>query len=621
MPKKRQDDRPARRRSRYKRLAVLGLLALGANVGCSTREMLRIPANADGGLMGPAPIPFNASKQPKQVALKPVSVQPRAGRYGISTEDLFLASYHNTDAYSSQVGEVVRPHWLQDGSLETDRLIADRPRSEAEAPRREVSTAAGQGSPGPEPVSRTNLEAHSNTAYRQTLIPPPTRGQSGMGTAPPELIAACGLTKIAPPRAQPPTYFTGLDEASKQSGISLPVPMAQQAQAPQGDMPATPPLPPTPGESTLELPPAAGQSDGPAPGPEAKPAEPESASLPEPVETTPATSEPTNNALNQDELAPPAAVPISDTTEATRPSSTSVETIPLPNLATGQPEPEAAPLPKLSEEAQDAKETAPEPKTEASAEPESIELPMPASQPAELPPPGDAPPLPVSPGPEDSQGLPSPVPPPGQLPPLGEAEAAVEGAPSAPPEPGKLDPDSERTSLPEPPASLPLPEPATVPGIMQEEEKVGETTIPMPAPESGRGSDQPAEGNPADLPLPPLEGIPEAMATPGDLAAPLPLPTPDAEVTASPECPACVILRKQQDSNHWTSKTPGQKTVLCPSCQQKSRSQPSEIPLPDLNPNPAPDAKAESAEDAPKSLELPPLLQLDDEPNSPAQAQ
>ena len=111
----------------------------------------------------------------------------------------------------------------------------------------------------------------------------PSRAPSGQ--VPKDLVAACGLTKIAPPRRGELTYFPDLEEASKRTGIGMPVSPANSDK----------PQPTTPAASQTEV------SDRHrrwlnSPVPPAAPVEVKTQSPTKPETSTPPTTEPTTPA-------------------------------------------------------------------------------------------------------------------------------------------------------------------------------------------------------------------------------------------------------------------------------------------------------------------------------------
>src|SRR4051794_30644652 len=83
MTMKRHDDMPVRGRRRYDRAAVLALVALGANLGCS-RQMIREPLMAD----GPSALPLMVASPTRPVA-----------EYGSNMAELFPVTYRDARSY------------------------------------------------------------------------------------------------------------------------------------------------------------------------------------------------------------------------------------------------------------------------------------------------------------------------------------------------------------------------------------------------------------------------------------------------------------------------------------------------------------------------------------------
>ncbi|AGA30807.1 hypothetical protein Sinac_6737 [Singulisphaera acidiphila DSM 18658] len=527
MIKKRHDDRPERHRSRCKRLAVLGFLTLGSNLGCG-QSMLRLPAGSNGALLGPAPIPYSASTTAKATGAsagrKPDAIGPVALRadasYGSSIEDLFLASYRDSKSYGPHLAKSTAPVPSHGESvLPGGQLVAGQESAIAPANPHEGQETRQTALFAPPQTHARQQNRGPATSPKATQIPPPqvrlftpknpTEAASST-QGPMDLVSACGLTKIAPPRQSDPTYFPDLEAASKHTGIGLPIAPANSAK---------------PGSKT-----------------------PTVAKVSSPPATAPA-----------EVVAPPPTQP-KTTTEPTIPAEISMEPpktaeIPAQPPALAEPPSQPATLAELPAESPALTEPPSQPAmaTDLLADPLALpETPSKPTAPTEQP----------APLPENPSQTPPPVETPEQLPPL----AAIATEPAVRTKETKVESPGtpfEDANTPPPTPSEPDPQPETgdLSGAFEE------TKIPLPGQAAAPSGEQ-AGGPELDLvPLPPLQVDPSVFGTSAELPPPLPLATPSPTVAANSDCPACEILRKQKESDHWATG-PANRTISCPSCAE-----------------------------------------------------
>lgn len=238
MAKERHSDTPERRRLSYERLAVLALLALGSNFGCS-RELLRVPAVSATPPPMPASIPPMAAAADPPLGSKPVALRTVAD-YGSTLDELFPATYRNPTSYGPQLAGTNTPRTI---SLEAPGDLESASRKSGIPIPARVDRPAGELPSGVAMAPAYPRQAYGDPlleACREVRLPPPqarTRASRprpspaplALRNAPPNLVAACETTRIAPPR--PPRFLSqttlpNLEDASKETGISLPMPIS-----------------------------------------------------------------------------------------------------------------------------------------------------------------------------------------------------------------------------------------------------------------------------------------------------------------------------------------------------------------------------------------------------------
>jgi hypothetical protein len=554
--------------------------------------MVRIPAGADGTLRGPAPIPFTAAAPQQSGDLGPVALK-LAADYGSSFADLFPATYRASTPHGPQLAKSTASQPSHGEALLPGGLLAASQESRIPLP------ALNRGGVTEPPAYFTQQPAHATPGYRDPAgspfppaqIPPrvlpPASADQIHAAAPPvqgpaDLITACGLTKIAPPRRPDLTYFPGLQEASEATGIGMPIPPSRFAKS----QPETPNA--SVGESSSQTPKTAEP-----PSPPVKVAE-VSDQPPPPVETrsrpaapTASPTQPTTPAEISMEPPTAAEVPTQPPTLAELPSQAPTATE-LPERASAPAEapaqttpPAGSQLPPPALAEAPAQTTPPEespilPPAPAEAPADATPL---AESPNELPAPAETPSEPAALAelptqPPASTENPNQTPPadlPGQLPPLTEipSEPAVLTKGTKEENPGTA---SEDTSGP--PPTPPKPGPVLETGDLNV--AFEETKIPPPAQVASQSHGQSGGKGPEKDSPPPLQMDPGVFGTNVELPPPTPLPSPAPTVASTSECPACVILRKQKESDHWAS-SPVNQTVFCPSCeknQARSRTKP-----------------------------------------------
>lgn len=593
MNKKRHDDRPERRRSRYQRLAVLGFLTLGSNLGCG-QNMLRLPAGSNGMLLGPTPIPYSAAANAaattadrKSETLKPVAIKPEAG-YGSSVEDLFLASYRDTNSYGPHRTKSTVPQPSHGESLLPGGLLAASREAGIALPNLSQGSEAQQTALFSEPPdhARQRYRDPADSSVNPTRIPPPrprmanpanqARAGSSSGAGPMDLAAACGQTKIAPPKRDEPTYFPGLEAASQGTGIEMPVPHANnveaQATTPTGSQPEIPsPPPPVSEPSSLPTGPVEVQAESTPPPETATPPTPTELPMDPPGVTETSVQAPVTPETPAQSAASVAS-PVAPPAPAETPSQPApalelpaepkapVEEQPGPTTAPVDQPPQPPPLAEPSEQ--------PAAAVDLLADPLALpDLPSQAATPTAQPAAAEMPSEPATPAalPSQPQPLPAemsqtpPVEMPSELPPL----AAIATEPAVPTEETKV--ENPRTPIEAAGTSPPSP---SKPGSLEPSSELNnvafeETKIPPP----GQAIEPSQGGGPEQIPLPPLQMDPSVFETSAELPPPLPLATPSPKVAANPACAACEILRKQKESDHWTTG-PVKQTISCPNCEE-----------------------------------------------------
>ncbi|WP_406693596.1 hypothetical protein V5E97_21415 [Singulisphaera sp. Ch08] len=657
MTKKRHDDRPERRRNRYKRLAVLGFLTLGSNFGCG-RDMLRLPAGSDGTLLGPAPIPYTAAANAtataaasrKANAIAPVALKPAEG-YGSNIDDLFLTSYRDSNSYGPHLAKSTRPRPANGESPLSDGLLAANPASR-HAP---LDPSQTQGQTAERPALFSPTQSQSRQAYRDpadspfqtTQIPPPrvrsatpghlTQAAASPHTAPVQgptgLVDAYGVTKIAPPRRPDPASLPDLETASKQTGISMPAsvatspleaPAASQLEAASppstlAEAPSSPAVPvevmaqsPTQSATTTE-PTTSAESPAQAPALVEMPSEP-ATPIELPAEKPPALAEQPSEPATPVELpaekpqalaempsepATPVELPAEKPQALAEMPSEPATPVELPaekpQALAEMPSESATPVELPAEKPSALAELPNEPATPVElpaekppalaempsqsstsvdllADPLALpEMPSQPTKPTEVPATAEIPSepatlaeLPNQPPalPENSSQTPPTTGMPEPLPPLAEIADELAEASKKPKGENPASP-FEETSIAPPTPSKPGPQSQSGDLNLASEE----TKIPLPGQAVSRSPGQAVGTVQDEIPLPPLQMDSSVFGTSVELPPPLPLATPSSEVKTNAECPACKILKKQKQSDHWATG-PVKQTILCPSCEE-----------------------------------------------------
>lgn len=582
--------------------------------------MIRLPAGADGTLQGPAPIPYSATAAARQrEAIAPVALKPAAD-YGSNAADLFLASYRDPKAFGPDLvakSSSNRPSHGPGRPESSDLLAASRESRIPPPLGNRVEESAIRGSePGRATASVSPGSGDATESpFQQAMIPPPRVPQpvsndQAQATPEPTPVPPTGEAMIPPPRVTGLSDSPDLQQASRETGIAPPISPSSTTETPASEPVNTAKVEGSELPPTLETPPSQ-----PAPVADAPTLPPATVENANPAEAMPAPSQP----------ATPTEPP--DATEPSAPAEPFSAPAAAAELPTPTPEPAESPeLPPATAEAP----TTATPPTEPAA---PVELPPPSGAPVELPLPSPAPTEapkepPAEPelpnGPSTAEAGPEPPAPPVELP--APTPPPVEGSteppasielPSAPPVPTAAAPAEPPAAVelpPQTPSATPdplpplelsneaVPDPKTKPATDAFEEasippptpvKPGsepsadagdlsqafeQAKIPPPSPLGTQSPGQPGGKGVDPDSLPPLQLDPEVLGTTLELPAPPPLPTPPPTVAVAEECPACVILRKQKESDHWANGQVRPK-VLCPSCQAKeSQSGPSTKP-------------------------------------------
>ncbi|WP_143206331.1 hypothetical protein [Singulisphaera sp. GP187] len=570
MTKKRHDDRPERRRNRCRQLAVLGFLTLGSNLGCG-RDMLRLPAGSDGTLLGPAPIPYSASTSGSATATaattagrKPAPIAPVAiktdGGYASSLDDLFLATYRDSSTYGPHLTKSTTPRSSHGESPLPSGLLAASRESRVAPPDPITGQTAERPALFAQPAethARQQSRGPAESVSKPTQIPLPQarvvtpKNQAPLSApavqGPMDLVSACGLTKIdLPKRGEPASVPNLKNEANKRTAIAMPISPVRAAKSLTESQPEVESPPPALSEApSPPIAPIAVQSQSPAVSATATP------SLTEPTPPVELPPTPTQ----------PAELPAEPPTPA-EPTSQPAAALELPAQADETPSqpPALAEMPSQSPGAVDlladppALPEMPGNPARPAEPPAAVELPSAPATLAELP--SQSPALPADP----SQS-PPPAEMPDPLPPL--AELANE--PAVPTKTPKV--ENPGSPFEDAGTSPPTPsKPGSPPQADDLNAASAETKIPLPGqagPQSSHG--QTDATGPDEPPLPPLQIDPSVFGTSAELPPPLPLATPSPAVAANSKCPACEILRKQKESDHWATPT-AKQTILCPSC-------------------------------------------------------